>query len=458
MRAVVIAIKENRAAVAAEGGDLRYVADRGYVIGQIIEIDDAKETPEKVRRRHFSFARYRYMIAAAAVMLIFLGSVTANAAAVSTVTLDVNPSVSYELNVFDRVVGVTANNEDGAGLLAEISGDVMFKKLPVAFQITLDSIKERGLGATEELLVTTSVETHNYLGINREEIIVKELENTADVWNMRQSDCQVTIRNSTETLLPESENNNDNIIPDVHETDGIDNMDDEVKGTESNDIEPSDERDAQPYHHEPGEDSGDGQGRDSGADRSSEEPGSDMDSETSGEGGHHDNEDDREERPEDKDGPSSKEKHQVPPPPAATEDNLSDDEHIPPPPADLEGQQDMEEHGNMPHSGEEDISHNQEDPANGEGDNRMPPSSQADPGNASSDDGHMPPPPPDTLDDQGKHDQSPLPAEENIESPSFSYDFGEHDDSHVPPPPQEHEQNSGHQEPPDSMDVPEPGS
>ena len=41
MRAVVIAIKENRAAVAAEGGDLRYVADRGYVIGQIIEIDDA---------------------------------------------------------------------------------------------------------------------------------------------------------------------------------------------------------------------------------------------------------------------------------------------------------------------------------------------------------------------------------------------------------------------------------
>ncbi len=441
MRAVVIAIKDNRAAVAAEGGDLRYITDRGYVIGQILEIDDAKETPEKIRKRHFSFARYTNMIAAAAVMLIFLGSVTANAAAVSTVTLDVNPSVSYELNVFDRVVGVTANNEDGADLLAEISGDVMFKKLPVAFQITLDSIKDSGLLATEELLVTTSVEAHNYLGINREEIIVKELENTADVWNMRQSDCQVTLQNSSEALLPESDNKNDNTMPDAQGTDGIDNMNDEGNGTESNYIEPSDERDAQPDHYEPGKEAGDG--HDPGADRPSEEHWSDKEPETTGEDGHHDNDDDRENMPEDQDKPSSREKHQVPPPPAAPEDNSSDDEHIMPPPADFDGQHDMEGQGNMPPTGQEDPGHSQKDPVSGEGDNMMPPPSQAAPENDSSDNDHMPPPPPpETLEDQGEHSQT-TPEIGGEGEPSGSYnDSGEHEGSQPPPPPPEPSQDA----------------
>ena len=81
-------------------------------------------------------------IAAAAVLFVFVGAITVSAAEVSRVTLTAGASVTYGVNIFDRVISVSANNEEGRLIIDEISGDVMFRKLPDAFETILDSIKD----------------------------------------------------------------------------------------------------------------------------------------------------------------------------------------------------------------------------------------------------------------------------------------------------------------------------
>ncbi|MEG1782723.1 MAG: hypothetical protein RR253_05705, partial [Oscillospiraceae bacterium] len=61
------------------------------------------------------------------------------------VSLDVNPSVEYTLNMFDRVLSVNAVNEDGASILQEVNlADFNNKTIDDAIKITLDEITAKG--------------------------------------------------------------------------------------------------------------------------------------------------------------------------------------------------------------------------------------------------------------------------------------------------------------------------
>lgn len=66
----------------------------------------------------------------------------------SYVSLDVNPSVEYSLNMFDRVLSVQAVNEDGEKIVAEL--DVKNLVISNAVQKTIDELLEKGFISDSE--------------------------------------------------------------------------------------------------------------------------------------------------------------------------------------------------------------------------------------------------------------------------------------------------------------------
>lgn len=63
------------------------------------------------------------------------------------VSLDVNPSIEYKLNAFDRVISVVAVNEDGERVVNEL--DLKNEKIEKAVLKTIEKLKEQGY-LTEE--------------------------------------------------------------------------------------------------------------------------------------------------------------------------------------------------------------------------------------------------------------------------------------------------------------------
>ncbi len=225
MRAVVIAVKNGRAAVAGKGGTLTYIEDRGYEIGQMLEISaetmqsevtpaliavpargaadgDTKEAADRTRRGSAGILRFpgrggaRVLhlgssVAAALLVVLIAGGLTANAAPISTVTLDVNPSVSYGLNVFDRVVSAKAYNEEGEELLEGLSGQVFGKRLPDAVEETLSALRDDEY-ITEEDTPTAATVASRIGGTRRRERLLTELQIGAGDWNREQKGISVT--------------------------------------------------------------------------------------------------------------------------------------------------------------------------------------------------------------------------------------------------------------------------
>ena len=213
MRAVVIAVKDNKAAVAIEGGELKYVENKNYVTGQIIQVQDASPMTVSARRTHrkrsFYLSSYTRFsgIAAAAVLFVFVGASTVSAAEVSRVTLTAGASVTYGVNIFDRVISVSANNEEGRLIIDEISGDVMFRKLSDAFGTILDSIKDGEYIDDENPVIRAEVTTDAAIFGNREETILSELGSAADEWSSKQSGISVSVdKGGTEFSGSSSEN------------------------------------------------------------------------------------------------------------------------------------------------------------------------------------------------------------------------------------------------------------
>ncbi|MBR1669382.1 MAG: hypothetical protein IJ695_01660 [Butyrivibrio sp.] len=224
MRAVVIAIRDKKAAIALEGGELRYVDNAQYEIGQVIDV--AEEKPAKKSKISvFKVSWMSYMAAAAAAVLIVIGTATVNAAPVSYVTISVKPSITYGVNVFDRVVSATAENDDGQKVLDGLGRDVTKLKLPEAFEVTLNTMKDMDYILEGDVDVTADVTVTNSLFGKRNEAIKQELGQAAETWNASQGEVSVSLKESSKeessTTTPSPENNyekdNTGKNSDVHE-------------------------------------------------------------------------------------------------------------------------------------------------------------------------------------------------------------------------------------------------
>ncbi len=193
MRAVVIAVKNNIAAVAFKNGCMQYVEDAGYEAGQILDLPlNNAVSFEKPRKKKLSFPirHFGSSFAAAAAVLIFAGTVSAYAMPLSFVTIDVNPSLSMGVNVFNRVIEADPGNEDGADILKDISGEIIGKKLPDAVDIVFTEFKDKEYVAEMNTPVEGTV--RGLISDRRNEKLINELNHCAERWNNMQSGCSVS--------------------------------------------------------------------------------------------------------------------------------------------------------------------------------------------------------------------------------------------------------------------------
>ena len=112
MKAVVVEIKGRYVAALSNDGCVSKIRNKDYTVGQVIEI---KEQETKKPARIVAWVAS----AAAAIVLIRAGA-WAYFTPYTYVSLDVNPSIEYSVNRFDRVLSVSAVNGDGTEILKNL--------------------------------------------------------------------------------------------------------------------------------------------------------------------------------------------------------------------------------------------------------------------------------------------------------------------------------------------------
>jgi len=115
MKSVVVEIKAGYAAVLSEDGCISKIKNKNYIIGQVIEMKSSK----------FKNINKLVMCSALTAMIAIAGGITlwAYKTPYSYVSLDVNPSIEYSLNRFDKVISITAVNNDGQEILNKLELD-----------------------------------------------------------------------------------------------------------------------------------------------------------------------------------------------------------------------------------------------------------------------------------------------------------------------------------------------
>ena len=163
MKGIVVEYNQKDAIVLTDDGLFARVKNNNYEIGQAIQVEEIK----KIRSR---------LVAGAASLAAALAITVTGGIAYFTptdyVSLDVNPSVEYTLNMFDRVLDVDAVNEDGELILSGLDMNNMV--IGDAVKKTLDELIAEGYLADDPnggVIIATSNKK-----IGKAETLAVELE------------------------------------------------------------------------------------------------------------------------------------------------------------------------------------------------------------------------------------------------------------------------------------------
>lgn len=182
MKAVIVEIHNNTAVILSEEGCVVNIKNNNYQIGQEVEIQMKKELKPK-----------KWIVfASAAASLLFLFGIGAHAyyTPYTYVSLDVNPSIEYSVNRFEKVLSVNGVNDDGTEIINEISFENLeHKNITDAISLTVNEILEAGYldDATSGIVITTSSENEE-----KAEDLAQNLEASANE-TCEDNDCDATV-------------------------------------------------------------------------------------------------------------------------------------------------------------------------------------------------------------------------------------------------------------------------
>ena len=168
MKAVIVDFRDGHAAALRDDGCVVKVRDAGYELGQVIELH------ERVQPR---WRRTVFSLAAAAALLLGIGG-AAYATPYGTVTLDADSSIQYTINMFDYVLDVKAENEEGEALLAELDiRHIRHRPVDSAITSAMQQLEQRRAPEDAALSVSVSADTRNEKHTER---LRRELEQTVN--------------------------------------------------------------------------------------------------------------------------------------------------------------------------------------------------------------------------------------------------------------------------------------
>ncbi len=149
MKATVLEIKNGFAALLQEDGTIVKMRNRNYMIGEVIKMK------EKTTRKRVKISA---IAAAAAIFVMLMGvGIYAYATPSYYVSVDVNPGITMEVNMFENVIGMEAANEEAEEILAGL--DLKNKNIEDAVSQAIERITEMGYLDGEDgnvLIATTS--------------------------------------------------------------------------------------------------------------------------------------------------------------------------------------------------------------------------------------------------------------------------------------------------------------
>jgi hypothetical protein len=210
MRAVVLAVKGDKAAVAGKNGRLQYIKNNNYLVGQVLEVKNTSydhfmltDFSSKVRPLN----RWGIVVAAAVCIVVFSGGIAANAMPLSTVTIDVNPSIALDLNLFYNVVGARALNEDAREIVSNITDEILGENIEDAIKITLSELSKNNYISGEETLVAGTVSSKGPLKSGRYQKLTDKISQASDEWNDENASENVILESTelTEELIKEAQ-------------------------------------------------------------------------------------------------------------------------------------------------------------------------------------------------------------------------------------------------------------
>lgn len=198
MKAVVLEIRKNEAAVLYEDGKIVKVRKKGLTVGETVKISAGEICPDKRTVFYKKLRQGGAVAAAAAILLGFGGNHVYNTAlACSYVSLDINPSIEYTLNRQNCVLDVTAVNEDAEEIVAQLKENGVKKEsLSEAISMTADLLQEKGYitdGDTDYILINVASDDDK-----KSEALKKEAQSVFDEMNAdNEENIHLTLTEST---------------------------------------------------------------------------------------------------------------------------------------------------------------------------------------------------------------------------------------------------------------------
>ena len=173
MKAVVTEICGNTAVLLSDDGYIVKVKNRNYELGQEMKLNMKTKLTTK---------RIATTAAAACFVLAIAGGASAYYIPTAYVSLDVNPSIEYGVNMFHKVVSVKGVNDDGTEIVNEINLDnLKNENINDAISLTVDQIAKEnylnteGSGEEAGIEITTSEQD-----MDQADDLAEELEEAAN--------------------------------------------------------------------------------------------------------------------------------------------------------------------------------------------------------------------------------------------------------------------------------------
>ena len=178
MKSVVVKISGKRAVLLQANDEFIYIPNKNYMIGQVVNVSGKGGVSMKRAQK--------VLVAAAAFILVLLcGSLTyAYAAPQSYVSLDVNPGIELEVNMFDRIIRVTGINDEGAEILSSL--DLKNIDVNEGLELIINQLAQQGyiLPDAENSILISVYNNNEESMLTVRERAYKQIENTIREMNM----------------------------------------------------------------------------------------------------------------------------------------------------------------------------------------------------------------------------------------------------------------------------------
>lgn len=136
MKAIIVECSNGAAVALCDDGTFRKLKNKGYSIGQELFIQEKHHSNRMVQKLS--------ICASLALVLLSFAGIGSHSYVepYSYVSLDINPSIEYALNRYDKVISVSGVNTEGQQVVSSIESDIKNQNITTALGVTIGQLEK----------------------------------------------------------------------------------------------------------------------------------------------------------------------------------------------------------------------------------------------------------------------------------------------------------------------------